>query len=210
ALLSLDPALDADRALVVVVVEDLAVQAGDALVGIDVSLGMDRLDRAIVEAAHAGIPALPVALEPVEHPQPARDREGGAERTEIAAEESLHEEPGSDEHQGEQHEPPLTHEPQDDRRLERLDLREHLGIRQGAQGNAEEAEEDDVLDWPHALMHAPRNLDLRQLQCLCRLVAELLQRAEGAEPAAEGSPSPEKQAGGDRAPEHEDQRVDQE
>src|SRR5690606_21191724 len=180
ALFALDPALDAHRALVVVVVENLAVQAGNALIGIDVSFRMDRLDRALVEAAHARIAAFAIALEPVEHPQPARERQGGAKGTEIPAEEPFDEKPRSDEHQGERNEPPVTHEPENDRGLERLDLREYLGKSQGAKRYSEEPEEDNVLDWPHALVHAPRNLDLGQLQCLRGLVAELLECPEGA------------------------------
>src|SRR5690606_39134446 len=55
--LALEAALDLDRALPVVVVELLAVQAGNALVGVDVPLGVDRLHRALLEAAHARVAA---------------------------------------------------------------------------------------------------------------------------------------------------------
>src|SRR5512138_4025843 len=111
------------------VIEHLAVQAGDALVGIDVSFRMDRLHRALIEAAHAGIAALAVAPQPVEHAQAPRYGQRGAERAEIAAEEALDEEAGDEQRDGEGDEPPLAHEAEDDRGLEGLDLRELLGQR---------------------------------------------------------------------------------
>ena len=63
--------LDHDRALLVVVVQHLAVQALDALVGVDVPLGMDRLHRAFVAAALAGLPHSRIAPQPVEQPERA-------------------------------------------------------------------------------------------------------------------------------------------
>src|SRR5690606_14822681 len=64
ALFALEPALDLDRALLVAVVQHLAVQARDAFVGVDVAFRMDRFHRAFLEAAHARIAAFAVALEP--------------------------------------------------------------------------------------------------------------------------------------------------
>src|SRR3546814_12103215 len=78
-------------------IEHLAVQARDALVGIDVPLRMDRLHRAFVVAAHAGIAAFAVAPQPVEHAKPPRDGKRRAERAEIAAKEALDEEGGRSE-----------------------------------------------------------------------------------------------------------------
>src|SRR5690606_18917571 len=91
--LALQAALDAHRALVIMVVQDLAVQARYALIGVDVALGMDRLDRAFLEAAHARVAAFAIALEPVEHADAPRDRQRRAERAQVAAEEALDEKP---------------------------------------------------------------------------------------------------------------------
>ena len=94
ALLALEPHLDHVRAALVVVVQLLAMHAVDALVDIDLPLGMDRLHRAFLGAALARRAAFGPALQPLEHADPAGDRERRAERAEIAAEEALDEQAG--------------------------------------------------------------------------------------------------------------------
>src|SRR5262249_6580676 len=92
--LPLDPLLDHHRAVTVVVVEHLAVQALDAFVGIDHPLGMDRLDGAFVPAALAGRAAFLVALQPIEHADAGRNGKRAAQGAEIAAVEPFDDEPG--------------------------------------------------------------------------------------------------------------------
>src|SRR3546814_20376667 len=82
------------------------MQAGDALVGIDVPFGVDRPDRAFVVAAHARVAALAVALQPVEHAHAAGDRQRRAQRAHVAAEEPLDEQPGDPQRHGAGTEPP--------------------------------------------------------------------------------------------------------
>src|SRR3546814_3587070 len=84
------------------------MQARDAFVRIDVALRVDRLDRALLEAAHAGIAAFSVALQPVEHPQAPGNRQRRAQRAQVAAEEAFDEQPGGDQRDGKQHEPPFA------------------------------------------------------------------------------------------------------
>ena len=79
---------------VVVLVELLAVHAVDALVDIDLAVGVDRLNRAFLGTALAGRAAFGPALQPVEHAEPSGDRQRRAERAEVAAEEALDEETG--------------------------------------------------------------------------------------------------------------------
>src|SRR5690606_35071327 len=89
ALFALEPLLDHHRAFPVVMVEHLAMQAGNALVGFDVALRVDGLDRAILEAGLAGVAAFAVALQPLKRAQPRGNRQRRAQRTQVAAEESL-------------------------------------------------------------------------------------------------------------------------
>src|SRR5690554_3622860 len=73
------------RTLAVVVVGDLAVQAVVAFVGIDVSLGMNRLDMTLVGTDLAGLAALFMPTQPVEQTNPRRKRQTGTQRAHIAA-----------------------------------------------------------------------------------------------------------------------------
>jgi hypothetical protein len=76
-------------------VENLTMQAVDAFVRVDLARRVDRLHRALVGAGLAGISAFVIALQPVEHPEPRRDRQRRAQRAEIAAVEALDEQPGA-------------------------------------------------------------------------------------------------------------------
>ena len=75
----------------IVVVKDLAMQAVNALVRVDLAGRMDRLDGAVHRAGLAGPAAFPAADQPLEHARPGRQRQRPAERTEIAAPESAFE-----------------------------------------------------------------------------------------------------------------------
>src|SRR5690554_4321661 len=118
------------RASLFVVVHELAIEAVDALVDVDPAIRVDRLHRADVGAALAGIAAVAVTLEPVEHADAGGDAEGGPERTHVAAEEPLDEKPDHQQPDRERHEGPRADELQDDRGLERLDLGELLTERE--------------------------------------------------------------------------------
>ncbi len=58
-------------------------------------------------------------------------------------------------------------------------------------------------------MQRLRHGDLPDAKALGDGVGQLLQRTERAEPAAENAPSPEQKAKGDKAPQQEDDRLDQ-
>ena len=125
--------------------------------------GMDRLHRAFVAAALAGVAALAIATQPIEQPQPRRDRHRRAERAQIAAERALDEQARRDHRARIQNERPAAREAQDDRGLERLDFGSLLGRAQRAERNAEQHQEDDVFQRGQALMDAEGNLELRNL-----------------------------------------------
>src|SRR5690606_14989603 len=117
-LLAPEPLLDLCRAAVLVPVEILAVHAPDALVRVDVTVGVDALHRAFLGAALAGGAALRMPLEPgEEHRQTRRNGEGRAERAEIAAEEPLDEQADHEQGHREEHEWPGAHELERDRGL---------------------------------------------------------------------------------------------
>jgi len=65
------------------------MQALMALIGVDHSLGMNCLHHAFLGASHAGITALLVALQPLEHPQSTGDGERRTQRTQITAVETF-------------------------------------------------------------------------------------------------------------------------
>ncbi len=78
------------------------------------------------------------------------------------------------------------------------------------EGEAEDRHEEGVLDHPEPFVEDIGHGDLRHAETLGQRVGKLLQRAEGAEPAAEYAAAPEEQAERDEAPEDEDHRLDQE
>src|SRR5690606_11141614 len=101
---------------------------------------------------------------------------------EVEAEEPLDEKADPEQNEGVDDERPVARELQDDRGLERLDLGEGLRQRDGVEGEAEQAEENDVLDRPEPFVQAPGHAELRHLEPLRDGVAELLQGAERAKP----------------------------
>src|SRR5690606_12335112 len=109
-----------------------------------------------------------------------------------------------------EHEPPLAIELQGDGGRERLYHGGLLGQHHGFQGDAEQRQQDDVLDSPQALMHGEGQLVLGNPDLARQLVEQLLQGAEGAQPAAEHAPAPQQDAGGGEHPEDEDDRVGEE
>ena len=108
-------------------VENLAIHALNALIGVDVPLRVDGADRAFPSAALAGRTAFFVSAQPVEHPQSGRNGKGSAERTQIAAIKTLDEQAGDQQSDGEQHERPVAQKMQNDRGFEWLDLGRPLG-----------------------------------------------------------------------------------
>ena len=86
------------------------------------------------------------------------NRERGAERAHVAAEEAFDEQSGRQAASGVQDERPFARELQDDCGLERLDLGQLLGERGRVERQAEQAEKDDVLDRPQPLVKAPGNV----------------------------------------------------
>ena len=87
---------DEGRTDVVIPVNDLAVHAVEAFVGIDLAQRMDGLDHAVLGAELALVAALLPAFQPVEHVSAAGDRERGAKDAEVAAIETLDKEPGGE------------------------------------------------------------------------------------------------------------------
>ncbi len=73
------------RAKGIVVIEHLAVQTLDTLVGIDIAFGVYGLHGAVVGATLAGIAAHRVAAQPVKHTQSGGNGQCRTERAEIAA-----------------------------------------------------------------------------------------------------------------------------
>ena len=69
---------------------------------------------------------------------------------------------------GVEHERPVAHELQDDRGLERLDLGQLLGEGDRVEREAEQEQEDDVLDRPKPLVQAPGHAELRHAAALWR------------------------------------------
>src|SRR5690606_4947982 len=107
-------------------------------------------------------------------------------------------------------EPPLAVELQRDGGLEGFDLGGLLGHHHGFQRDAEQHQQHDVLDGPEPLVNAEGQVVLRNLQLARGLVDQLLQGAEGAQPAAEHATPPQQDAGGGEYPENEDHRIGQE
>ena len=60
---------DADGALLFTLIEHLTMQTLVTLVGIDMTFWMDGLNHAFISATLTWVAAIPVALEPIEHPQ---------------------------------------------------------------------------------------------------------------------------------------------
>ena len=108
--------------LVLRLVKNLTMQAVHAFVRIDFAGRVDGLHRAFIGAGLAGVAAFVVAFQPVEHPQPCRDRQRGAQRAQIAAVEPLDEQPRHQQRRHIGHKGPGADEFQHDRGLERLDL----------------------------------------------------------------------------------------
>src|SRR5690606_32672664 len=202
--------VDQRRTLVLVVVGHLAVEAVVALVAVDVAVRMDRLDLAFHGAQLAGVATLLAPLEPVEQTELAGHRQGRAQRADVAAVDLAGEEVDDQQDHRVEHEPPLAVELQGDGGLERLHLGGLLGQHHGFQGDAEQHERNDVLDGPQAFVHREGQLELADLQLAGGLVDQLLQGAEGAQPAAEHPATPQQDAGGGEHPEDEDDRVGEE
>ena len=69
---------DNDGTFVLGLVEHLTMQAGDALVRIDLTGGVDRLNGAFVGAGLTGAAAIGIAAQPVEHADTGGDRQRSA------------------------------------------------------------------------------------------------------------------------------------
>ena len=132
----------------IIPVKLLAVHAVNAFINVDVTLGMDRLDGAFVSAALAGLAAFRPSPQPFEHADASGDRERRTQRADVAAEEALDEKPRTQQDGGIENEWPLAEELQDDRGLERFDLRKLLGEGHRIERHPEQEQEDDVLDGP--------------------------------------------------------------
>src|SRR5690606_21774335 len=76
---------DQGRALVFVVVSHLAVQAVMTLIGVDGSIGMDRLNLAFLGTQLTGAATFLAPFEPVEQPELRRDGQGGTQRADVTA-----------------------------------------------------------------------------------------------------------------------------
>ena len=181
-----------------------------ALVVVDVPIRVDRLDLAFHGAQLAGAATFLATLEPVEQAELAGHRQGRAERADVAAVDLAGEQVHHQQHHHVEHEPPLAVELQGDGGLERLHLGGLLGQHHGFQGDAEQRQQDDVLDGPQALMHRERQLVLGDLDLARQLVEQFLQGAERAQPAAEHATAPQQDAGGGEHPEDEDDRIGEE
>src|SRR5690606_31714723 len=192
---------DQRRTLVLVVVGHLAIEAVMALVVVDMPIRVDGLNLAFLGAQLAGVAALLAALEPVEQAHPAGHRQRRTERAHVAAEHLAGENVDHQQDHRVEHEPPLAVELEHDGGLERLYLGGLLGQHHRFQGDAEQYQQDDVLDGPQPLVHREGQLVLGNSQLARDLVDQLLQRTEGAQPAAEHD------AGGGEGPEDEDHRT---
>src|SRR5690606_24997342 len=201
---------DQRRTLVLVVVGHLAIEAVMALVVVDMAVRVDGLDLAFLGAQLAGVAAFLAALEPVEQAHPAGHRQGGAQRAEVTAEHLAGEDIDHQQDHRVEHEPPLAVELEHDGGLERLYLGGLLGQHHRFQRDAEQYQQDDVLDGPQPLVHREGQLVLGYFQLAGDFVDQLLQRTEGAQPAAEHAPTPEQDAGGGEGPEDEDHRIAEE
>ncbi len=140
----------------------------------------------------------------------AGDGERGAQRAQILAEEFAVHRRHQHQRQGVGHEGQLALEAQGDRRFERLHLGVASGIGHGLEEKPEKHQQDDVLDRQQPLVHQRRYTQLAQAESLGALVDQLLQCAEGTQPAAVHAPAPQQQGDRDEAPENERERLDQE
>src|SRR5690606_5522490 len=111
------------RAALVVVIKFLTMHAVDALIDVDLSFRMERLDRALLGATVARRTAFRPAFQPFEHADASGNGECGTERAHIAAVEALNEQAGSQKRQRIDHKWPVTREFEDNRGFERFDLR---------------------------------------------------------------------------------------
>ena len=76
-------------------IEHLTMQAVDAFVRVNLAGWMNRLYWALVRAGLAWAAAFLVALQPVKHPQPRRNSEGGAKWAQVTAKEPLNKKTGN-------------------------------------------------------------------------------------------------------------------
>src|SRR5690554_6433316 len=198
------------RALVVIEIGHLAIQAVVALHVVDGAIRVDRLYFTLVVTQPARVTALLAALEPVEHTQLGGQRQRGTQRAQIAAVHLA----GEDIHHQQQHgvgyKRPATVEMQGDSGFERLHLGHLLSGGHGLQGHTEQHQQDDVLDRPQPLMPDKRHGVLGHFQFTGNFVDQLLQGTERAQPAAVNRTAPEQHDAGNHRPEDEQHRVDQE
>src|SRR5690554_2409213 len=198
------------RALVVVEIGHLTIQAVVAFHIVNGAVRVDRLHFTLVVTQAAGITTLFATLEPVKHPQLGGQRQCSTQRAQVAAVNLA----GKDVHHQQQysvsHERPGTIEMQGDGSFERLNF-SHLFCRcQRSQRHAEQHKKNDVLDGPQALMPGKRHGVLGHLQLAGNFVDQFLQGTKRAQPAAIHSAAPEQHDAGNYRPEDEQHRVSQE
>ena len=132
-----------------------------AFVGIDCARLVDRLDLAFLGAGLTGSAAFAAPAQPVHHAQSRRHAQGRAERADILAVELAVEHRDHHQTEGVGHERQLAIEAQGDGGLERLDLRIAFGGRQRLQRNAEQHQQNEVLDPPQAVVQHLWQVQLR-------------------------------------------------
>src|SRR5690554_2328483 len=118
------------RTLAIIMIGDLAVQTVVALVGVDMPLGMNRLDVALVGTNLAGLAALLVPTQPVEQANAGRNRQTSTQRADVAAIEFVIKSADHQQQHRIEDKAPFTLELEQYRRLEWLDLGVDLGLRQ--------------------------------------------------------------------------------
>ena len=149
------------HALTGVVVDDDAFHALETF-AIDHGAALrDRVVAAFGLAELAGIAAFDAAREPVPAPQQTDQREGGAERAQIAAEELEDEQAADHQPRRIEHERQAAHEDERDRGLERLDLGDRLGRRARRGGGDQHRGQSDIFE-----VFQPRVPALRDAQRL--------------------------------------------
>ena len=198
------------RAVGLVVVEHLAVEALNAFVRVDIALGVNRLHRAIVGATLAGVAAHRIAAQPVKHPQARRNGQGRAQRAQIAAIKALDKQTGQKQHQRKRHKPPFTHKFQNHRGFKRLHFRQFFRQAQFIKRHTEKQHKNHIFQRCQPRVHAVRHINLAHTQLFGDAVEQFLQSAKRAKPAAKCAAVPKQNRNRRGAPQNKHQRIHQE
>src|SRR5690606_31631960 len=182
------------RALVVIVVSHLTIQAVVTFIGIDRPVGMNGLNLTLHRTELAGTATLFTPFEPVEQPELGRNGQRSSQRADVPAVNLAGENIDDQQNDRVEHEPPLAVELQRNGGFERLDLGKLLRGRHGLQGNAKQHQQNDVFHGPQTLVQREGQFILGNFQFAGGFINKLLQGTERTQPTKIGRDTSELQS----------------